>query len=335
MKRTVTVQERSWSLRKPFIIARSARNETHTIEVRIDEDGLVGRGEATPTPRYDETMSSVRAALEAFIEAMPERLTRDALLKELAPGAARNALDLALWDLEAKRSKADVGTLTGLGWPREVKSVQTISISPPDEMGREAYALRDFPILKVKLNEENVLERVSAVHQNAPNVKLIVDANESWSFELLVSLAPQLAALGVEMIEQPLSALGDGCLSDYCGPVPIFADESCHTRKDLPRLKGRYDGINIKLDKAGGLTEAIALLKEARALGFDVMLGCMMSSSLGIAPAMLIAPYAKYVDVDAPQLLSGDRKGGIEIRGGEVSDLNPRLWGGRSMGLAC
>ena len=327
MKRTLQVTQEKWQLKKPFIIARGARNETHTITVNLMETGYIGRGEAVSSPRYGENDQTVIADIEAVRSKLENGLTRQELQHVLPAGSARNAIDNALWDLEAKLSGRDVGTLSGLGWPKKVMTVQTVSILPPEQMEKEAALLKDFPIIKVKLNADQVKERIKAVHAGAPNSKLLVDANESWTIDILRDVAAHMADCGVVMIEQPLKAGDDDALSGYNGPLPIFADESCHARNDLPKLVGKYNGINIKLDKTGGLTEAIALMAEAKALGFDIMIGCMLGTSLGMAPALFLAPHASYVDVDAPALLAHDRRDGLSVRNGSVSALNKNLWG--------
>ncbi len=327
--RTLSIACHTWPLAKPFVIARGIRTETSTVTVTIEEEGCVGRGEAVASPRYGETDQSVVSQIEGLSADIEHGLSRDDLQTAIPPGAARNAIDCALWDLEAKRSGRDVGTLSSLRWPDSVPTVQTISILSPQEMFAEAQRLKNFPVLKVKLDADQIVERISAVRQGAPDATLLVDANESWSPEVLIASAPVLATAGVTMIEQPLPADRDEPLAAYSGPLPIFADESCHTRADLSQIADRYDGINIKLDKTGGLTEAIALLHDGRDRGLDVMVGCMVSSSLGIAPALFLASQAIYVDVDAPALLASDREFGLQIAEGRVSPLNPALWGGK------
>jgi len=328
MKRHIEYKEEVWPLAKPFIIARGQRLETHIITVTISHNGVVAHGEATPTPRYGETSESVLHQLQQITPQLTAGLNRIDLQKSLPAGAARNAVDAALWDLEAQLSGKGVDHLSALPWPKKIATVQTISILSPDQMAQEAKELSNFPYIKVKLNAELILERVKAVHENAPKAKLLIDANESWTIDILQEVTPLLGNMGVVFIEQPLPAGQDQALESYNCPLPLGADESCHTRADLNSLTGKYDVVNIKLDKTGGLTEAIALAKAAKDLGLEVMVGCMLSTSLGIAPAMFLASQAKYVDLDAPALLKRDRAHKLTIHNGEMSSLDPRLWGG-------
>lgn len=326
--RTLSIQRDKWPLKKPFIIARGSRIETETLSVSITEEELTGSGECTPNIRYNESMDTVAEEIESVRAVVEQGLDRDELQGVLTAGAARNALDVALWDLEAKKAKQDIGVLSGLGWPKNISTVQTISIQSPEQMGKEASILKDFSTLKVKLNGERIVERIRAVHENAPKSVLLIDANESWTIDQLQNVAPVLAGLGVAMIEQPLREGQDAELAHYSGPLAIYADESCRVSQDLPRLKDIYDGVNIKLDKTGGLTEALLLLKKAKASDLSVMVGCMVSTSLGIAPALFLAQHAKFVDVDAPALLARDRDHAIQIDRGRIETMNPRLWGG-------
>ncbi len=328
MTRNIDIVRETWPLKEPFVIARGSKTETTVVTVSIREGDHTGIGEGVPTARYGESVDSVVSQIEDVRAALADGLTRRALLKQLPAGAARNAVDAALWDLEAKQQAKNVGELSGLGWPDGLVTAQTVSIGTAPEMGRTAAKLKQYPVIKIKLDQSEILARVSAVRENAPDATLLVDANESWSFDVLSSVAPELGDLGVAMIEQPLPAGSDEALSDYVSPVPLYADESCHTRDDLKDLVGKYAAVNIKLDKTGGLTEAIALREAAESMGFDVMLGCMVSTSLGIAPAMLLAQHAGYVDLDAPSLLSSDRTPAIDIRNGRIETLPAGLWGG-------
>lgn len=330
MTRKLEVTQEKWQLKKPFVIARGTRHETQTITVNLMEADCVGRGEAVASARYGETDQTVIADIEAVRGKLENGLTRGELQHVLPAGSARNAIDNALWDVEAKLTGQDVGKLSNLGWPKQVMTVQTVSILPPEQMEKEAALLKNFPIIKVKLNADQIKDRIKAVHAGAPNSKLLIDANESWTIDILRDVAEDMAECGVIMIEQPLKADEDDALSSYTGPLPIFADESCHTRNDLAKLVGRYNGINIKLDKTGGLTEAIALMAEAKALDFDIMVGCMLGTSLGMAPALFLAPHASYVDVDAPALLAHDRCDGLSVSNGSVSALNKNLWGSQT-----
>ncbi len=328
MNRRMEISRETWPLQKPFIIARGKRTETQVVTVTIHEGGYLGRGEGTPSPRYGENCDSVVEQIERLDQQIQEGLSQEKLQLVLEPGAARNAVDAALWDLEVKKTGKNIAEITGLPWPDDLKTVETISILPVEEMAREARRLRNFPIIKVKLNAESILDRIKAVRENAPTSELLVDANESWTLDILRDVAPKLKDLGVVFIEQPLPAGKDDLLEGYECPLPLGADESCHTSADLDYLLGKYDFINIKLDKTGGLSEAIQLEQKAREMGFGVMVGCMLSTSLGIAPAMFLAAKAKYVDLDAPALLSRDRDFHLTIHKGKMSPLNRMLWGG-------
>lgn len=328
MTRHVSIVEKKWPLKKPFVISRSSRTETSTIVVTIKDGSHSGLGECVPNSRYGESVSSTLNQLRAIELKLVDGIDRFELHEVMPAGTARNAIDCALWDLEAKRMAKNVGTISGLGWPGDIETVQTISILSPQEMHDEAKALASFPIIKVKMNAEQILERMAAVRSGAPSSKFLIDANESWTIRLLTEVTPGLADLNVQMIEQPLHADDDEALRQYQSALPLFADESCHTSKDLASLTGKYQGINIKLDKTGGLTEAIALEQTAHQQRFQIMIGCMLSSSLGIAPAMFVAGRAQYVDIDAPALLANDHSHGIQIKNGKVSKLNERLWGG-------
>ncbi|MEL6874364.1 MAG: N-acetyl-D-Glu racemase DgcA [Pseudomonadota bacterium] len=328
MSCSLEVDIEKWPLKSPFVIARGSRNETETVTVTLSDGRVTGRGEAVASPRYDQTSRSLVAEIEAFREMLENGLDREQLQRAMPVGPARNAIDAAMWDLDAKRTHRDVGQISGLGWPEGLQTVQTISILPPDEMGKQARTLANFPALKVKLDAEQICERIAVVHENAPDARWLVDANESWTIGILRQVAPELAGLGVVMIEQPLPSGDDQWLQDYSSPLPLFADESCHSRADLPGLKNKYHGVNIKLDKTGGLTEALALREEATDQGFEIMVGCMLGTSLGIAPALFAAIGANYVDVDPPALLAKDREHALKIESGAVSRLSPALWGG-------
>lgn len=328
MTRKLSIIEEQWELKKPFVISRSSRTKTATITVSIEDGMHIGLGESIPNPRYGESISSSIKQIKMIEQKLTDGLDRGQLNEIMPAGAARNAVDCALWDLEAKQLGKNVGAISGLGWPSECKTVQTISILSPQEMYEEAKALASFASIKVKLNAEQVLERIEAVHSGAPGSNILIDANESWTIELLNHVAPALAKLNVVMIEQPLHADKDEALIDYQFALPLFADESCHSIADLPNLQNKYQGINIKLDKTGGLTGAIKLERIAHKQDMQTMVGCMLGTSLGIAPAMLLAERAQFVDIDAPALLAKDREYGIEIDNGTVSGLDPRLWGG-------
>jgi L-Ala-D/L-Glu epimerase / N-acetyl-D-glutamate racemase len=286
-----------------------------------------GRGESVPYSRYGETVEGVVAAIETLVPAVEEGLDRAALQMALRPGAARNALDAAFWDLEAKTSGKSVSRLAGVAPPRPVVTAYTLSLADPEAMGRAAAEQANRPLLKLKLTGEGDLERVRAVRAAAPASRLIVDANEGWKPEHFESYSSALAELGVALIEQPLPAGHDDALARMPHPVPVCADESCHTSEDLDALVGKYEVVNVKLDKTGGLTEALSLVRAARAKGFQLMVGCMVGTSLAMAPACFLAEDAQFVDLDAPLLLAKDRQPGLRYDGSTVYPPKPALWG--------
>ena len=313
-----------WPIRGRFAISRGAKTEAEVVVVEARADGVHGRGECVPYPRYGETAQAVVASVAALD---PDGLTRARLQALLPAGAARNALDCALWDLEAKRAGRPVWQLAGGAEPGPVITAFTLSLDTAKRMGEAARENALRPLLKLKLGGAGDLDRVHAVRANAPNATLIVDANEGWSVEDYRALTPKLAGLGVTLIEQPFKAGEDGMLAALDRPVPVCADESCHTSDDLARLVGAYDAINIKLDKAGGLTEALALKRAAEAMGFKIMVGCMVATSLAMAPAILLAQRAEWVDLDGPLLLAEDRTPGLTFQGSTVYPSDPNLWG--------
>ena len=311
-------------IRGAFTIARGTKTEAEVVVAEIGDEGVRGRGECLPYPRYGE---SVEGVLEQIASVSPAGLTRAGLQSLLPAGAARNAIDCALWDLEAKRSGRRVWQLAGLPEPRPVVSAYTLTLDAPERMGAAARENALRPLLKLKLSGQGDLERVRAVRASAPNAALIIDANEGWSIEDYRLLAPKLASLGVSLIEQPVPADRDGALAELPRPVPICADESCHTGDDLARLAGAYDAVNIKLDKTGGLTEALALRRGAEAMGFKIMVGCMVATSLSMAPALMLAQGADWADLDGPLLLARDREPALVYRGSTADPPGPELWG--------
>jgi L-Ala-D/L-Glu epimerase len=323
----LSVSRRAWSLARPFAISRGSKTTAEVVIAEVSDGEFRGRGECVPYPRYGETVDSVVAALEAMKGAVFSGLDRRELQHAMPPGAARNALDCAFWDLDAKRDNCRAAELAGLGELRPVVTAYTLSLDTPERMGEAAAAQRARPLLKLKLTGDGDLERVRAVRRAAPASRLIVDANEGWSERHLTEIMPALAEFGVELIEQPLPAGEDEALARVPHPVPVCADEACHTTADLDRLVGKYDAVNIKLDKTGGLTEALALSQAARARGFKIMVGCMIGTSLAMAPAMLIAQGAEIVDLDAPLLLAADRVPGLRYDGSTVYPPEPALWG--------
>lgn len=320
--RVLGVSRRRFALKGAFRLSRGAKTEAEVVVAEIAEGGVTGRGEAVPYRRYGETVEAVLAAMRPAGGA----LDRAALQRALPPGAARNAIDCALWDLEAKLARRPVWQLAGLPPPRPLTTAFTLSLDSPAAMAAAAAAA-PWPILKLKLGCAGDLERLAAVRQAAPQARLWADANEGWSFDQLRRLAPQMAVLGVELVEQPLPAADDEALRGWDCPLRLAADESFHTTADLPRLAGLYRVVNIKLDKTGGLTEALAALTQARAAGFEPMVGCMVASSLAMAPAVLLAAEAAYVDLDGPLLLAEDRSPGLRYDGALLTPPTPELWG--------
>lgn len=310
-----------------FVIARGAKTEAHVIVVEISEAGRIGRGEAVPYARYGENVEGEKARIESVRSALEGGLTRQALQSLLPAGAARNAIDCALWDLEAKLSGVPAWRAAGRSRLDPVKTCYTISLDTPQAMADAARPMARRPFLKLKIGGPDDLDRVAAVRAAAPKTRLIVDGNEGLTFDDLVRLAPDFARLDVKMIEQPLHADADGALEGWSSPVPLCADESLHTREELATCARRYGAINVKLDKAGGLTEALALCNEARRLGLDLMAGCMVATSLSMAPAMIIAQGADVADLDGPLLLARDREPGLLFDGSLIFPPKPELWG--------
>ncbi len=324
---SLSVREERWPLATPFVISRGAKTEARVIVAELGDGVMTGRGEAVPYPRYGETVESALAEIEAARGALERGLDRGALQGLLSPGAARNAIDCALWDLEAKRAGRRAWTLAGMERLDPVKTCYTISLGSAETMADAAGAAAGRPMLKLKIGGVDDLDRVAAVRQAAPRTRLIVDANEALTFDELRRLAPELSALGVQLMEQPLRAEEDEALEGYASPVPLCADESLHTRTELDRCVGRYACVNIKLDKAGGLTEALALKAEARARGLEIMAGCMVATSLAMAPALLVAQGSRFVDLDGPLLLARDRAPGLLFTGSMIEPPAAELWG--------
>jgi len=325
--REISVEAEIWPLRNAFTISRGSKTEAHVIVVEIREDGKVGRGESVPYPRYNETVDGVIARIKSLESEIKNGLDRNGLQSLMKAGAARNAVDCALWDLEAKLSNKPVWQLARLNPPKAVLTAITISLDSPEAMGRAAAQLSGAHLLKIKLDDQQIVARIRAVRENARATRIILDANESWTLEILKDLSSELVSLGVDMIEQPLPAGDDTNLSEIDHLVPLCADESCHTSEDIDKLKGHYEWINIKLDKTGGLTEARRLALAAQEKGFDLMVGCMVATSLAMAPATLLGSYAKVVDLDGPLLLTEDRPLGLRFEESYVYPPDPALWG--------
>jgi len=314
----------SWPIAGSFAIARGSKREANVVVARLSDGNLSGRGECVPYARYGETIDSVLAAIAATPADGLDAMT---LARRLPAGAARNALDCALWDYQAKRAGQSAASLAGLSRLLPLSTAYTLSLDDAAAMAAKAYSVRHLPLLKLKLGGEGDDERLRQVRAACPATRLIADANESWSEALLAPLLAAAAASGVELVEQPLPAGADAALSTVPRPVPVCADESLHTRADLERLVGRYDPVNIKLDKTGGLTEGLALAAAARARGFKLMVGSMVATSLSMAPAVLLAQTADWVDLDGPLLLARDREPGLRYEGALFQPPAAELWG--------
>jgi L-alanine-DL-glutamate epimerase-like enolase superfamily enzyme len=322
----IHAEEQIWPLAKPFRISRGSRTETRAVVVTVSDGQYTGRGEGAPIKRYNQTAASVLAEIES-IKSAPD-LHREQLQKLLPPGAARNAVDCALWDLEAKISGQRAWELANLSIGPEVETTFTISLDNPEAMATAAEAVAKLPILKLKLGgDEDDLGRVKAVREAAPKARIWVDANESWTPDHYRNIVRSLSEFGVELIEQPFPADADEVLETLDHPIPVCADESCHTTTDLPGLKDRYGAVNIKLDKTGGLTEALLLAERARQASFKLLIGCMVCTSLGIAPARLLGGAADWVDLDGPLLLARDREHGLAYGNGKIGLPSRQLWG--------
>ncbi len=306
--RTVRIFQETWPLRTPFTIARGSRSEIEVVVVELEEDGVKGAGEATPYRRYGESAASVMAQITVILPQLERGMTRDQLQQALPPGAARNAVDSAMWDVEARRQGLSVHGLLDVTLPDPLITACTVSLGEPGEMAAAALALWEngVRLLKIKLDDRLISERMVAIRDAVPQATLIVDANESWRGEGLATRCQLLADLNVALLEQPLPAQDDAALENFIHPLPICADESCHTRSSLKALHGRYDCINIKLDKTGGLTEALNLAEAARAQGFTLMLGCMLCTSRAVLAALPLTTQAQFIDLDGPWWLAVD-----------------------------
>ncbi len=323
----LSARAETFALREAFTISRGTKTATDVVVAELRDGGLTGRGEGGPNARYGETPDSVVAQILDMTSAIVGGLDRIALQDAMPPGAARNALDCAFWDLEAKRAGIPAWRLAGLAEPKAVLTAFTLSVAEPALMEAAARRNAGRPLLKIKLSGAGDLERVRAVRAGAPAARLIVDANEAWTPADYDALAPELAALGVELIEQPLPQRDDAALAGRACPVPLCADESCRDRSSLAALVGRYELVNIKLDKTGGLTEALATAAAARAAGFGIMVGCMVGTSLAMAPALLVAQDAAVADLDGPLLLAEDRDPPLPVVGSLIGPIPRELWG--------
>jgi L-alanine-DL-glutamate epimerase-like enolase superfamily enzyme len=321
---TISAAIERWPIDGAFVIARGAKREAVVVTATVSDGHGMGRGECVPYARYGETVEGVRDA----IIGLGAVRNRYELQQRIGAGAARNAIDCALWDYEAKSTGRSVAEIAGLAAPGPLTTAYTISLGTAEEMARQAAeAAKRLPLLKIKLGGEGDVGRMRAVRAACPGARLIADANEGWAGDRLGALMAVAAECGFEVIEQPLPADQDAALAGIVRPVPVCADESLHTRSDLQALADRYDAVNIKLDKTGGLTEALAVMAEARTIGFKIMVGCMVSTSLAMAPAVLLAQTADWVDLDGPLLLAQDRVPGLRYDGALVHPATPELWG--------
>lgn len=317
----ISVRAETFRLAEVFTISRGSRTAAEVLTVTVNDGKVTGRGECVPYARYDETLESVIAQIEGFDGAWAD------LQDALPAGAARNALDCAFWDHAAKREGKRVWELAGLPAPAPEQTAFTLSLDTPEAMEAKARQHAHRPLLKIKLGTADDMARLEAVRRGAPQARIIVDANEGWTADIYADLAPHLVRLGVALVEQPLPAGADDMLAEIARPLPVCADESCHDRASLPALKGKYDVVNIKLDKTGGLTEALALKTEAQAAGFGIMVGCMVGSSLAMAPATLVAQGVMFTDLDGPLLLAEDRDPALVFDAKGVHPPVAALWG--------
>ena len=327
MPRTLLAEHDRFPLKAPFRIARGVKTAADVVTVTIADGAATGRGEAVPYPRYGESVDSVLAQIEDMRALIEQGMDREALRDALPAGAARNAVDCALWDLEARLSGRSVAAMIGSETPAPVATALTISIDTPAAMAAAAAELSNAPLLKVKVDAEDPAARIRAVREAAPASKLIVDPNESWDRGLVEAMQNVLAEAVVALLEQPVPVGEDGWLEDFSPRVPICADESIHVAADLPAVARRYQVVNVKLDKAGGLTEALEVARQARALGLGLMTGCMVSSSLSIAPALHVAAFSDFADLDGPLWLLADRPGGVRGKAGILQPPAPGFWG--------
>lgn len=319
----ITVTQESFALARTFTISRGSKTEAQVLTVRVLRDGVVGWGESVPYARYGGSV----AGDAALIAALPAGITRAGLQSALPPGSARNAVDCALWDHAAKVAGRRVWQMAGLAAPVPVPVAFTLSLDAPDVMLQQARLHAHRPLLKIKLGTADDMPRLEAVRAGAPRATLIIDANEGWTPEVYADLAPHLIGLGVAMVEQPFAAGADDMLAEMARPLPVCADESAHGVASLAALRGKYDLVNLKLDKTGGLTEALAARDEARRLGLGVMVGCMVGTSLAMAPAVLVAQGCVFCDLDGPLLLRQDRNVPLTYSPAGVHPPEPALWG--------
>lgn len=327
MSRLVAIRPVSHPLAAPFRISRGVKTAAEVVVVEIAEDGRIGRGESVPYARYGETVQGVEAQLAPAARLIAAGGDLADALGLLPAGAARNALDCAIWDLRAKTSGTSVAAATGLAVAPSLITAVTVSLDAPEAMGQAARKVASAPLIKVKLSADDPGACLAAVADAAPDAALIVDPNEGWTFDILQGLEDQLARLNIALVEQPLPAGDDAALEGYVPPFPICADEAVHTAADLAALRDRYQAVNLKLDKSGGLTEALAMLEAAKALGFTLMTGCMVASSLAIAPALHLAAACDFADLDGPWWLKHDHPGGLRVVDGRITRPAIGFWG--------
>ncbi|MGB3878300.1 MAG: N-acetyl-D-Glu racemase DgcA [Shinella zoogloeoides] len=327
MRRTLLAQTESFPIAGAFTISRGAKTTAEVVTCAIGASGLFGRGECVPYARYGESVAGVLDAIEAMRGAIEDGMGREDLARAMPAGAARNALDCALWDLEAKLSGVPTWQVIDTTAPQKLVTAYTLSLGEPEAMQRQAAEHAWRPLLKVKVGTPDDAARIRAVRAGAPESAIILDANEGWTPENLAHHFALCAEARIALVEQPLPAGGDSALRDHARPIPVCADESVHRTQDVAALADRYDAVNIKLDKTGGLTEALALRRAARDHGLKIMVGCMVGTSLGMAPAVLLAQGADFVDLDGPLLLARDREPGLHYEGSNVYPPEATLWG--------
>ena len=323
----LTVRIERWPVAGTFVISRGSRTVAELVVAELRDGALIGRGEGTPIARYGQTVEGEAATLEAIAAAVAGGLDRIRLQSALPAGPARNALDCAFWDLDAKRAGKSVHELAGLPMLKPMTTALTISLGTPESMADAVRKVAHRKLLKIKLGGDGDAARIAAVRAAAPDAELIADANEGWTDNNLADNLRACADAGVTLVEQPLPAAKDDALASIRRPIIVCADESIHERSSLAPLAGKYDAVNIKLDKTGGLTEALALAADAERAGLAVMVGCMVSTSLAMAPSLLVAQRARFVDLDGPLLLAKDRDGGLRYDGSEVYPPDAAFWG--------
>lgn len=323
----VDVSHESWPIAGSFRISRGAKTTAEIVLVELCDGDAIGRGECVPYTRYGETVEGVMATINSHSDALAKGITSHELLSLMPPGAARNAVDCALWDLAAKTSGIPAWKAAGLDHMAPLVTAYTLSLDAPKAMAKAAAEAAHRPLLKIKLGQDGDAERLRAIRAAAPTARLIVDANEGWNKTIIEEMFSVCAETGVELVEQPLPSNNDALLGEITRPIPVCADESAHGLAGLRDIVGLYDAINIKLDKTGGLTEALALSSAARAEGLTIMIGCMLATSLAMAPAMIVGQHASVVDLDGPLLLAKDREPGLTFDGSNMAPPPPDLWG--------